>query len=337
MTLLRVSPTGLSRSRFAISPFAETVGALIALQRSSTEPWRERGRSAPLAAYRAWTADNPVAGGLLALVATTSWFPDVVTLPPTGGLDTRLDQELADLAALSDDTVRRTIADSVLASPTRRRPDWLPATDLAARLAEVIEDGWRRFVSPTWAQRRTVLEREITHRAGLVAAHGWQRAVTGMTRRSTWVEPDAIRFSDQAWADVVTGDHGLAFVPYTGRQGTWVCERPPHYALVYPARGTASRPTTPPSDPLSILLGPGRARVATELAIPATSTQLATSLDLSLGTVSAHLAVLRAADVVTGSRSGRNVFYRLTARGEALLALLDGEGDQASDVDGEPS
>ncbi|WNV86352.1 winged helix-turn-helix domain-containing protein [Umezawaea sp. Da 62-37] len=330
-----MSSTGLSRSRFAISPFAETVGALIALQRASTEPWRGRGQAEPMAAYRAWTAADPVAGGLLALVATTRWFPDVVTVPPTGGLDTRLDQELADLAALPDDTVRGTIDDAVRESATRREPDWLPAVDLAARMAEVIEEGWRRFVSPTWARRRAVLEREITHRAGLVAAHGWQRAVTGMTRRSTWVEPDAIRFSDQSWDDVAIGDHGLTFVPYTGRQGSWVCERPPHYALVYPARGTASRLAGPPSDPLSILLGPGRARVAAELATPVTSSQLAASLDLSLGTVSAHLAVLRDAGVATGSRSGRNVFYRLTARGEALLALL-GAG-RVSDEDDRPS
>ncbi len=315
MTLLRLSPTGLSRSRFALSPLAETVGALIALQRA-------RGGSPR--AYREWTARDPVAAGLLDLVATTKWFPDFVGIPPTGGMDTPLDRELAEVAAFSDDAVRRTLVDTVAASQTRREPDWLPSTGLAPRIAEVFDEGWRRFVRPTWSRRRAVLEREVVHRAGLLAAHGWQRAVTGMTSRSTWVGPDAIRFSDQHYTDVDIGDQGLLFVPYTARQGSWTCEQPPRYALVYPARGTGAATESPRTDPLSVLLGPGRARITAELVRPATSTQLAVALDLSLGTVSGHLAVLRDAGVVTRSRVGRNVFYRLTERGEALVALLDG-------------
>ncbi|HEX6339872.1 winged helix-turn-helix domain-containing protein [Umezawaea sp.] len=310
MTLLRLSPTGLARSRFALSPLAETVGQLIAFQRTGTS-----------SAYREWTARDPVAAGLLGLVATTKWFPDFVGVPPTGGVDTALDGELAEVAAFSDDDVRRTLRDTVAASAARRDPDWLPSGDLAPRIAEVFEEGWRRFVLPTWPRRRAVLEREITHRSGLLAAHGWQRAVTGMTRRSTWVGPDAIRFSDQRYSDRDIGDQGLLFVPYTARQGSWTCEHPPRYALVYPARGAAAALEPTPTDPLSVLLGPGRARVVAELARPATSTQLAAALDLSLGTVSGHLAVLRDAGVVTRSRVGRGVFYRLTERGEALLGL----------------
>lgn len=74
---------------------------------------------------------------------------------------------------------------------------------------------------------------------------------------------------------------------------------------------------------ISRLLGSGRARVLRELSRPATSTRFARVLDLSRGTVSAHLAVLRDTGIVTGGRTGRNVVYRLTGRGESLLALLD--------------
>ena len=52
-------------------------------------------------------------------------------------------------------------------------------------------------------------------------------------------------------------------------------ERPPRYALVYSARGTAAPATDPAPDALGALLGPGRARVVRELTRPATSTQLA--------------------------------------------------------------
>ncbi len=41
--------------------------------------------------------------------------------------------------------------------------------------------------------------------------------------------------------------------------------------------------------------------------------------------MSTHLAMLRDADVVTGARVGRNVVYRLTGRGDRLIALLEAE------------
>ena len=43
MTLLRLSPLALSRSRFALSPLAETFAAMLALTRKQTEPWPADG------------------------------------------------------------------------------------------------------------------------------------------------------------------------------------------------------------------------------------------------------------------------------------------------------
>ncbi|WP_225918528.1 ArsR/SmtB family transcription factor [Actinocatenispora comari] len=72
------------------------------------------------------------------------------------------------------------------------------------------------------------------------------------------------------------------------------------------------------------LLGPGRARVLAEVRTPATSSQLAVALDLSLGTVSAHLATLRQAGVVTRQRTGRSVYYERTPLGDELVGLITG-------------
>ncbi|MFD9735769.1 ArsR/SmtB family transcription factor [Umezawaea sp. NPDC059074] len=322
MTLLRLTSTGVARSHFAVSPLAETVGTLIALHRSTTDPWLPV-RQTP-SAYRAWLAGNTVAAGLLGLVATTKWFPDVVAVPPAGGRETRFADELADVAAFSDTQVRATIDDAVAASH-RSDTSWLPTTGAASHIAAVLEEGWHRFVEPDWPRRQAVIDREITYRADLVAAHGWQKAVTGMTRRSTWVAPDAIRFNHGDWQDVPIGDNGLTFVPYTTRQGFWTCEHPPRYAFVYPARGPATHSHSTSTDPLSVLLGPGRARIARELTTPTTSSTLATTLNLSLGTISAHLAVLRKSGIATRTRSGRHVLYRLTDRGTTLLTLLHDE------------
>jgi DNA-binding transcriptional ArsR family regulator len=97
----------------------------------------------------------------------------------------------------------------------------------------------------------------------------------------------------------------------------------PRYALVYPARGDAAAANAAGPDAMSALFGPGRARMVCELARPATSTQLAELLGVSLGTVSGHLAVLRDSGVVTGAGAGHHVVYHLTERGAALGALLD--------------
>ncbi|MFC7546653.1 ArsR/SmtB family transcription factor [Plantactinospora sp. GCM10030261] len=324
MTLLRFGPAALARSRFAISPLAETLGALIALHRATPPPWLAGWHARHQPAYRSWLAGDEVAAGLLGLVAATKWLPDTVTPPPAGGLDTDLDDELAVVAAHPDDAVRASMADALAASWQPPAVEWLAADDLAAGVAGVLRVGWERFVAPDWPRRRAVLERDITHRVGLIGSHGWRRAVVGMTGRVTWVGRDAIWFSDQPFPDRSISDEGLVFVPYTSGGGWWTCEDPPRYALVYPARGAGAPEyrAAGAADPLATLLGPGRARVLRELARPATSTQLAGSLRVSLGTVSGHLAVLRAGGVVTGARAGRRVVYHRTAEGEALAALF---------------
>lgn len=322
MTLLRLGPAALSRSRFALSPLAETLGALITLHRPDPDPWLADWYAERRPAYAEWLAGDAVAAGLLSLVAATKWLPDAVTPPPTGGMATRIEDELAEVAAHPDAAVRGEVAEAVAASWRPQDTGWVTGSGLAPRLATTLRYGWDRFVAPDWPRRRAVLERDVMHRAGVLAAYGWRQAVAGMTRRPTWVGDDAIRFSDQTYPDRTVTDEGLIFVPYTSGGGWWTCERPPRYALVYPARGPAADVDPPGRDPLATLLGPGRARVLRALDHPATSTQLARSLCLSLGTVSAHLAVLRDAGVVVGARTGRHVLYRRTDRGESLATLL---------------
>lgn len=322
MTLLRLSPAALASCRFALSPLAETLGALIALQRTDVAPWLARWHAEHSAAYRVWLAGDEIATGLMSLVAATKWLPDTVALPPSGGMHTRLADELEEVAAHSDETVRATMTDAVARSWIRQDVGWLTATRLASRVAGVIEQGWERFVAPDWPRRRAILQRDIMHRAGVLAAYGWRQAVAGMTRRSVWVGNDGIRFSDQQWPDLMIIEEGLLFVPYTAGGGSWTCERRPRYALVYPSRGPVAAANSAKPDAMSTLLGVGRARMVRELARPATSTQLAESLSVSLGTVSGHLTVLREAGVVAGARAGRSVLYHLTEGGEALAALL---------------
>lgn len=322
MTLIRLSQAALSSSRFALSPLTETLGSLMALARDSPGSRPARWHDRDEAGFRDWLRRNEVAAGLVPLVASTKWLPDPVVVPPRGGLRTTVDDEVREVRKFTDDEVRESVAQSVAASWKPHDTGWLAATGLAARIADVLEEGWELFVAPDWPRRRAVLERDIAYRAGLLAAYGWKHAVETMTRKPTWVGENAIRFSDQHWPDRDVGDQGLLFVPHTAGGGRWLSERPPRYALVYPARGAGAEPDAPANDPLSTLLGAGRAKVVRELRVPATSSQLALALNVSLGTVSAHLAVLRRSDVVTRAKVGRSVVYRLTGRGEDLVDLL---------------
>jgi Helix-turn-helix domain len=324
MTLLRFTPTALSRCRFAVSPLAETLSALIALERLPY-PWLAAWHARNQPGYRRWRDQDEVARGLMPLVAATKWLPEYVALPPGDGVHTQLADELVPVAAFTDAQVRAATEPAVAASWQRQDTGgagWLAGDDLGPRIAEMFEEGWRRFVAPDWPRRRAILERDIMYRAGLLAAYGWQQAIKDMTRKSAWVGRDAIRFSHQDHPDQLIGEDGLIFVPHTPGRGTWTCERPPHFAMVYPARGAAVPPDGSAADALAGLLGEGRARILRELARPATSTQLAHTLEISLGTVSAHLAVLRDTGVIAGARTGRNVVYRRTERGQDLLAAL---------------
>jgi hypothetical protein len=321
MTLLRLTPTALSRCRFAVSPLAETLSALIALQRQPY-PWLAAWHKTTQPAFRRWRDADEVARGLLPLVAATKWLPNYVALPPGDGVHTELADELAAVTAFRDDEVRAATEPAIGASWQPQTTGWLAGDDLGPRIAAMLDQGWQQFVAPDWPRRRAILERDIMYRAGLLAAYGWQQAITDMTRQSAWVGTDAIRFSNQDHPDRLIGDDGLIFVPHTPGCGTWTCEQPPQYAMVYPARGAAAPPGDGTPDALAGLLGPGRARILRELDRPATSSQLAHALEVSLGTVSGHLAVLRDTGVIAGARTGRHVIYRLTPRGHELLTAL---------------
>ncbi|MDR3084504.1 MAG: helix-turn-helix domain-containing protein [Streptomyces sp.] len=67
-------------------------------------------------------------------------------------------------------------------------------------------------------------------------------------------------------------------------------------------------------------MGRTRALLLLELAAPASTTQLARSLDLAPGAVGDHLTVLRRAGLLDRARTGRSVLYRRTALGDALAA-----------------
>jgi DNA-binding transcriptional ArsR family regulator len=311
VTLLRLSPRALTRCRFAVSPLAETVGTLLDLQRTG------------FPAFARWRDATPLRRGLFDLSARTKYLPDPLAVPPDGGLRTKLTDELALVAGFSDADVRDSVRLAVEASwGDRPGTSWLAPDSLAERIAADLADAWERFVRPDWPRRRAILERDIAYRTELLAAEGWRAVVATIAKNTSWATDDAISFGRPGHPDRIIDD-GIVFVPHTEGSGTWTCEfPPPRFAMTYPARGRAAEVDPAAGADLARLVGDGRARVLLELRVPATSTELARILGVSLGTVSAHLAGLRSAGTIGGVRLGRTVRYRLEPRGCDLLAAF---------------
>lgn len=315
MTLIRFGPDALRASRFALSPLAETLSRLNVLRRQMDD-----GRPEPAAkALAAWLDEDAFAAGLLRLVSATKFLPDFVVIPPSS-MSTRFEDELAQMRGFTDAAARATIAESRRFAWVPNDLGWAEADGVAERVATVFAQGWERFVAPDWPRRRAIMERDIRHRAGLLAAHGWREALAGMGKMR-WATPDAIFFSEQSYPDQMAGEQGLVLVPHTGTVGRWMCEGPGRLALVYPARGALDEPRAAPGG-VARLIGEGRARVLGALGDPTTPSQLAVLLGVSLGTVSGHLAALRDAGVVVGRRSGRAVYYERTRLGDNLAGTL---------------
>ena len=316
MVLLRLSSLALSRSRFVLSPLAETLGSTIVLGKPQpSDPWLSSWYTKHRPALAAAVAADPFACGLVELISATKWIPAFVAVPPSGNMSATLAEELRAVTAASDEFVREELTRSCEHSWKRADLSFLTGRGWGARTAALLERMWDTCVSLDWARRRALLERDLTYRAGLLAVHGWPKALHRMGRRSAWVGADAIRFGDQAAPDRVVGDDGMVFVPVSVSSGSWLCQAPPdRHALVYPARGYATSAPPPKEDALDHLIGANRTAILTELEQPATSSELAAVLGLSLGTVGGHLAVLRDARLVVRTRSGRCGIDRRAAR-----------------------
>ncbi|RIJ70305.1 ArsR family transcriptional regulator [Nakamurella silvestris] len=319
MTVLRLSPAGLARSRFALSPLAETLGSIMVLAKPCVDPWLASWHRTHRPAFDGMLAADPFAAGFIRVLVTSSWLPDCVVIPPTGGMRTSLADELAEMADRSDAEFRRQLLPSVEASWEDHDLRWLTGRGFGGRAASVFRQFWTRNIEPDWDRRRMLLEREVMYRAGLLAAHGWPRALEQMTRGSAWEGENGIRFSRRSGPDMPVGEGGMVFVPVSLRTGSWLCEAPSRLALVYPARGSGVLENRSGEKSLARLIGAGRARILWELERPATTTDLALALGVSLGTVGGHLAVLRGAGLVDGTRMGRRVVYRRTGTADVLV------------------
>jgi len=318
-------PDDLLHSRFALSPAMELTSMLRRLigfdHQRGARPSLDRLRPAFDRLRRETELD-----GMLALTYERGGA-NFIAPPPQGLAQTWAD----DLAVIRSTPLRQ--ARSEIADCRRHRTvddprvvEILRSPDVVDRIATALDAAWHELIAPDWPQLRAICERDVVHRAGLLARQGWAVALDGLHADVTWRD-GGIEVRGLRGGRVDLGGDGLLLVPtahiWPGLAA--YADAPWPKALIYPARGVAAlwehRPPPAP-EALADLLGRSRARLLQALDDPASTTQLARSLGLATGAVGDHLGVLLRAGLVRRARDGRSVLYARTPLGDALAATV---------------
>jgi DNA-binding transcriptional ArsR family regulator len=315
----------LARSRFQISPLAETVAALTLLSAPDPPglPWQRAFHAAHREAYAEMLAEDPLRSAISGWLwrprrgRVPGWMGDFLTLPPVRPGATFGD-ELAQLDAWDDARIRAEIRSM---RPTSPLPDVLEGGGLRAATADILTWVWTATVAADWPRRRRVLEADIVSRIALLATQGWAGVVPTLGRRMDWKPGGHLQINSY---DLPTRDlseaRELSFVPVHSN-GQWVAwDLPERFAVVYPVTGAQAVAGRSSPSGLSRLVGANRARVLTLLDEPHSTTQLAVLTGLPVGAVGNHLRVLLDAGAVLRRRSGREVLYWRTSLGDAMVA-----------------
>lgn len=306
--IIRVHSADLLQCRFAVSPLTETTDAL-----------RSLVRPAPEAYHLTWQRQvRPRLPGLrleplLAILSWSGYQPDFLAPAPDSPF-TEVEAELDRVRATPPARVAtelstiRHVHPALAGNPEEVR-------DL---LAGMMARAWSALIQPWWPRLRDVLDADITYRARRLADAGVAATLNELDPRVSWHD-DALRFvhGDTTEMDLSGGE--LVLIPGVFAWPHWAVSYDPP-AVIYPARGIGDiwQPAPRSDDDLARLIGRARAVLLTALAEPASTTGLAARTGIPVSSVSEHLAILRAAALVSTTRTGRYLMHQRTALGVAL-------------------
>ncbi|WP_406447376.1 winged helix-turn-helix domain-containing protein [Streptomyces sp. NBC_01613] len=305
----------LARSRFMVSPFAETFASLKLLHAGTgAHPGEEAWLRAHLPAYRALLAADPVTAPLVRAGLGTSWIADFFCPTPCEG--ETFEETVARVRAAGAEEARANLRVS-LAGPL---PAVLERSDLPERATEVLTHVWTETVRPYWARRRRVLEADVVARTAQVARGGWAEVLDSIhPGRTRWLGENRLQVNRHEYPPrEISGD--LFLMPVTPKSGWVSWEAPERYAVVYACDGAlADRDGRAVPTSLGALLGTARAEVIVLLGSPMSTSHLTAVTGQALGSVGRHLKVLLDAGLVERRRAGRSVLYSRTAAGDVLV------------------
>ncbi|MEU5766831.1 winged helix-turn-helix domain-containing protein [Streptomyces asoensis] len=333
----QVNADTLARSRFVLSPLAETFASLKLLHAGvGAHPGESDWLHDRLPGYRAVLAADPVTALLVraglgrwgspraSASERGGWIADFLTPTPRDGES--FEEGVARVRAACPAQARAHLRTS-LAGPL---PAALDRDDLPQRAAALLEYVWETGVRPHWERRRRVLEADVVARTAQVSRGGWAAALDSLRPGTRWLGESRFQVNLHEYPPREISGAELVFVPVTPTAGWVSWEGRERYAVVYPCAGALAedhrgRARAVPAA-LGALLGPGRATVLILLSSPLSTTQLVALTGQGLGTVGRHLRVLLDAGLVERRRAGRSVLYSRTAAGEVVTGAGTGTG-----------
>ncbi|HEX5089801.1 MAG TPA: DUF5937 family protein [Nocardioides sp.] len=314
----------LGEVRFAISPMNE-----LAL---SLRTWRDPGRyPLMLPWFNLTTGARAELDGelLLALTNEELWTPDFLTPRPWSPL-TRFSEQLDALAETPLAVVRSDLAE-VHPDPQARPPVLSGRKDrLLRRIVDALAAYWDSCFEPWWPRMRTVLEADVVFRGRTIARDGLAAMFADLSPKIRLVD-DVVLVETVATLRFrrSTAGEGLTLVPTMFTRGASPPispEEPP--LIMYGARGLGTlweaEPGAASAGSLENLVGRVRARLLALLESPASSTELAVRLGVTVSAVNQHLRALRAAGLLTSARHGRSVLYLRSELGDRLVSAAAG-------------
>lgn len=310
----------LGNTTFALSPLAEVTASL----------WRYRDDVAQPALDRRWRSDarqNMPAEELALLehvVPPVSAVAEFM-IPSTIGPSPSIEDQLHVLAATPTQTIEREFRElwpgPRLPTPLRQLLDH--ENGAGHVLADAVHRYWTRVMAPHWPRILAVLEDDVAHHLTVARHEGLTALITGL-HPCLRVQEDVLRLQEPQ-GDTIRPTR-LRLVPSAFLWSKVLTNygQPEVVEVTYGAYGAgrlwnSARPDR--RNALDALLGRSRASILIELAVPASTTQLASRLGHSMATTSWHLSVLTQGSLIARSRAGRVVWYQQTPLGTSLVEI----------------
>lgn len=207
--------------------------------------------------------------------------------------------------------------------PVLRQPErWL------SRYVGTLRTVWNQF-EPVWRRAAPLIERE-TERIGVAAVRGAIDTLLGGIGPRCRYADGTLYVDDHLPVAFEQGDRPLVLVPLlSGRYASvFSFDMPDVVWFGYPLPGLERlwdgqpvRAST--KDALALLLGTVRASILRSAPAGATMAAVAAAAGCSAATASYHCAKLEDGGLIVRRRQGNEVRIQRTARGDALLDLLD--------------
>jgi DNA-binding transcriptional ArsR family regulator len=326
MTTIRLTPDDLLKLRFAYRPLLEIpLSYRVLINPEYQSPHRRWVEEAHRALY---DVELPY---LDALVSPRGYIPDFLCPTPLMNC-VSIEDDFEQVLATPDEVVRKYVhwlIRDIGESETRLLFLTHPRDGIRC-LVEEMRLYWQRALAHSWSRMIAILEGDILYRARTLALDGFDTLLPDLHSSITY-QPGEIHLSpilspSCCAVEVNRPGDGIQLVPTIFNVSGRMWKATPEWRpmIGYTARGVGlCSCETASSKPLELALGAGRAQVLQGLRTPATTGEMAYRLSLTSGAISQQLDRLKRAGLVESHRSGKRVYYRLTARGEELIALFE--------------